>query len=408
MTQPTTPITGDPRLDTAAEAQSRAAPLRDWLMDARLRGLRAPELFGEFCTALRAAGLPMARVTLHMPQLHPLLLARTLHWDSDENTAIEIDREHGVELTAGYLNSPLRVVYEDGKVIRRKLEDPDCPLDYPILDDLRCEGFSDYLIEPLPFSTQRMNAISFASRAPGGFSDLDIATLRRTLPVFGAVIEIRHVYRTSAQLMETYLGHRSGQRVLSGTIKRGDGEVTNAVLWSCDLRDFTQLSETRPLPEVIDSLNAYFEIVGDAIEEQEGEILKFIGDGVLAIFPIVDDAPEIACYQALGAARRTLDELEKRNAIWAAQNKPALRCGIALHRGDVMYGNIGTRSRLDFTVIGPAVNLVSRIEPLSRDLDPPLVLSLAFVECSGLEARSLGTHALKGIADAQEVFTLAV
>ena len=214
--------------------------------------------------------------------------------------------------------------------------------------------------------------------------------------------------RTAVALLETYLGRESGERVLTGGIKRGQGQVIHAVLWYCDMRNFTELTEQEPLEDVIALLNRYFEIVGASIEKFGGEILKFIGDGVLAIFPLRGSANGacFACAAALDAALEALDAVKACSEERLAEGKRNLRCGIALDRGEVMYGNVGTPSRLDFTVIGPAVNLAARLEDLTHDLDPPLVVSSAVASSTLLPMRSLGHHKFKGIEAPQEAFTL--
>ncbi|HMA16494.1 MAG TPA: adenylate/guanylate cyclase domain-containing protein, partial [Kiloniellaceae bacterium] len=257
---------------------------------------------------------------------------------------------------------------------------------------------------------RKINTLTLASKHPAGFSDLDIATVESAMPLFGLLLELRNAYRTSETLMETYLGPRSGRRVLAGTIRRGDVERINAVLWTCDLRDFTSLSTALPMAAVIELLDDYFEAMAQAIKAQDGEILKFIGDAVLAIFPIEEKHggdPCRACRASMAAARAALDAARRLSAGREAAGKPPFRCGIALHVGDVMYGNIGAVDRLDFTVVGPAVNLVSRIEALNTRLALPLVFSADFAAHWGGAARSLGRHDLKGFAAPQEVFTLA-
>ena len=320
--------------------------------------------------------------------------------------------EHGIENSPLFLDSPLRPIYEGGPPIRRHLEDPDCPLDFPILEDLKAEGWRDYYMNCLPFSVGTCNAIGFSSKAPSGFSDLDIATIEASLPAFGAVMEMNYLRRTSRTLLHTYLGPSTGDKVLAGGIRRGDGEVIDAVLWYCDLRNFTPFSETLPLDEVIGLLNDYFETMARPVKAAGGEILKFIGDAMLAIFPLAgltEDGACNACVAGLDAAEQALAGITDLNQTREAAGKPPLKAGISLARGMVMYGNIGDPERLDFTVIGPAVNLATRLEDLTRDLalDPPIVYDAKIAANSKRPSRSLGRFPLKGIAEAQEAFTLA-
>ncbi|GAB4367602.1 MAG: adenylate/guanylate cyclase domain-containing protein [Kiloniellaceae bacterium] len=410
---PTRPGPTEDALLTSSErarGRARAQPAIDWLLAVRLEPQRITQLFDGFLRQLAALGVPVDRSTLHLRQLHPQLRARTVQWEGADGGAMEIPRVHGVEETDLFLKSPVRLVFEGGPAIRRRLALPGCPIDFPITEDLAKEGYSDYTARPLPFSTGEINTLTLATRHADGFSDLDIATVEAALPLFGLLLELRNAYRTSQTLMETYLGARSGRRVLAGTIKRGDVERINAVLWTCDMRDFTALSAALPMTEVVALLDDYFEAMARAIEANGGEILKFIGDAILAIFPIEERQPGDpcrACLASMKAAREALANVERLRAERRAAGKEDCRCGIALHVGDVMYGNIGAADRLDFTVIGPAVNLVSRIEALNRDLVFPLVYSAAYAAHWPGESRSLGKHLLKGFGVPQEVFTLA-
>ncbi|MGF1594948.1 MAG: adenylate/guanylate cyclase domain-containing protein [Kiloniellaceae bacterium] len=393
-----------------AEGRRRAQPVIDWLLAVRLKQQRVTLLFDGFLRQLRATGVPVERSSLHLPQLHPQLRARTLLWEAEAGGAMEIPRVHGIEQSEYFLKSPVRQIFEGEPPIRRRLALPGCPLDFPITEEIAAQGFTDYTARPLPFSTRQINTLTLASRQAQGFSDLDIATVESAMPLFGLLMELRNAYRTSRTLMETYVGTRSGQRVLAGTIRRGDVERINAVLWTCDLRDFTELSTKLPMAEVIDLLNAYFEAMSRSIDANGGEILKFIGDAILAVFPIAEKRGGEtcgACAASMAAAREALAAAQRLSAERQSAGKAAFRCGIALHVGDVMYGNIGAAGRLDFTVIGPAVNLVSRIEGLSRGLELPLVFSADFAARWGGPARSLGRHPLKGFAEPQEVFTPA-
>jgi adenylate cyclase len=397
-----------PTGEIKSQARATAAPLIDWLLETRLRRLRATLLFDQFCRRLRDLEVPIDRATLHIPQLHPQLRSVTMSWDVESGGAIETGRLHGIEATDYFLQSPVRLVFEGEPTVRRRLEAPDCPMDFPVLQDLAAAGYRDYLMHPLPFSRGQMKAIGIATRRPGGFGTFDLALFEAVLPAFAAVLELGHLHRTARSLLDTYVGPNTGERILSGSIRRGEGQVISAVLWYCDLRGFTALSERLPLDQVIQLLNDYYDHVAEPIERHRGEILKFVGDALLAIFPIEskDQKPCRACESALAAAEDALAGLGEMNQTRQEAGKTPLHFGIALHRGEVMYGNVGAADRLDFTVIGPAVNLVTRMEALARDLDPPLVLSPAFAAASARPCRSLGRHTFKGIAEEQEVMTL--
>ncbi|MDX1711801.1 MAG: adenylate/guanylate cyclase domain-containing protein [Rhodovibrionaceae bacterium] len=395
----------------AASGAASAQAVIAWLLDrARHTTGRTTALLSQLCERLVASGVPLDRASLHVRQLHPMFAARTLLWLSESGGSVEVDRQHGVQNTAMFLRSPVKPIYEGGEAIRRRLIDPDCPMDYPVLEDLRAQSYTDYTIRPLLFSGHRPMAIGFSTKHPEGFSEAQIETLEAVLSPLAAVLELHEQQRTARLLMDTYIGRSAGERVLGGAIRRGYGEIIPAAIWYCDLRGFSSLSEEIELDSLISTLNDYFDHVGAAIEAAGGEILKFIGDGILAIFPLENTdktAGARASGKALEAANRALGELEDLNRKRREEGKPEIRYGISLHIGDVMYGNVGAKARLDFTVIGPAVNLTCRLENLTRDVEPPLVLSQAFAQCCGRSVKSLGRFKLKGIAAEQEAFTLS-
>jgi adenylate cyclase len=255
----------------------------------------------------------------------------------------------------------------------------------------------------VPFADGTHKALSLATARAGGFSDADMALFAALVPALGFNLEVQALRRTARTLLDTYVGRTSGGRVLDGQIRRGMGETIRAVIWLCDLRGFTALSEALPRDALIEMLNAYFGPMCDAVAEQGGEILKFIGDAMLAIFPVATE-PGVACAHALAAAQAARAEIAEENGWRLQSGAPQIDYGIALHFGDVIYGNIGGDTRLDFTVIGPAVNLTARIESQCRALDRTLLLSADFVAASGVSAQSLGRFAFKGVAEPQELF----
>ena len=395
------------REKTSCGSKTWRRAIIDWLLEERLLSTRPTLIFDQFCRRLVEAGLPLDRATFHAPQLHPQIRTTGIFWHREAGGAQEMDREHGIEISPLYKASPIRRIFEGGAPIHTRIEPGEGKLEFPILEDLRRQGYLDYTLRPLPYSTGRINAIGFATKDPAGFNEAHIELIDDVLPTLGAVLELRHLMRTARGLLDAYVGPRTGRKILNGTVKRGDGEEINAVLWYCDLRDFTGLSERLPRDELITLLNDYFEQMAAPIEARGGEILKFIGDAILAIFPITDGLePHKACCAAIDAAQEALRGLERLNETRLEKDQTPLRCGIALHKGDVMYGNIGAPGRLDFTVIGPAVNLVTRIEDMTCELDPPIVFSHKVAERCGCPHRSLGRHAFKGIAGEWEVFTL--
>jgi len=294
----------------------------------------------------------------------------------------------------------VHAITQTGQPIRRRLADADCPLDFPVLAELRTEGMTDYYAAPLPSLTGERLLASYTTRRPGGFTEEQLAALQRLLAPIARVAEVMAWRRKAQNILEAYLGAQAGEKVLAGRIRRGDGEEIRAVIWFCDLRDSTPLADSMTREAFLRCLNEFFEGVLGPMLEGKGEVLRFIGDAALAIFPVGTDAGE-ACRRALAAAQEAIGRME---AINAGRERP-LRLGIALHLGDVLYGNIGTPSRLEFTVIGAAANEAARIESLCKALDRSLLMS-APVARHIAGARSLGEHRLRGVGEPVELFTL--
>jgi len=375
-----------------------------WLLGEGRRIRDGDAFFGELCERLVAAGLPLWRANLSVRVLHPQLRGVSLRWR--RGGAVErLESERGSELSDSYLSSPIRVIFEGAYGLRRRLDLPEPQLDFPILAELKAAGATDYVAMALPDGEERPAAITWASDRPGGFSVEDLTLLYDMLPILSLTVEVFKLRLMSANLLNVYLGALSGRRVLQGAIERGQLETIHAVLWYCDLRGFTNLSDTLPHDELIELLNEYFEAVGEPVIAHGGEILKFIGDALLAIFPLDLELGRSGVDPALGAAAQALAMVRELNSRRASGGKRTIKLGIALHVGDVGYGNIGAPNRLDFTVIGSAVNKVVRIEALSKALDRPLLLSSDFARRYAEPLTSLGFHALRGISEPEEVFT---
>jgi adenylate cyclase len=373
-----------------------------WLIDGA-RTVREPqEVLAELCRRLVACGLPLYRVAVFVRTLHPNVMGRRFLWKQGE--AIQVSEAPYAFLESDtYLASPIPVVFATAQTIRRRIAAPDCPDDYKIIAELRAEGVTDYLVHPLPFTNGEIHAASWTTQDAGGFTDGHLAALEAIRLPFARLAEVFALRRIATTLLSTYVGRSAGERILQGQIRRGDLERIHAVILLSDLRGFTALSDRLPGEEVIGLLNSYFDGLVPAIEAEGGEVLKFIGDGLLAIFPVAAD-PAAACRAALaavGAGRAALAEL---NGQRHERNEPELRFGMALHRGEVLYGNIGSATRLDFTTIGPAVNLTARLETLARDLGRDLVVSAAFAAHCPEAVASLGTFRLRGFRDPVEVF----
>jgi adenylate cyclase len=394
----------------AAAAQGEDARLQrivGWLLGDGRR-LTDPAAFVQgLVDELLAVGVPVARLSVNLPTLHPELFARGFYWQRGAAVRCE-QRRHGITETPSYRNSPIRTLLEHGAPhVRRRLTGPDAQLDYPLMQELREAGLSDYLALPLRFSNGFVVFTTWATDAPQGFAEADVALIEGLLPALTPVVEVLEARHIAGTLLDTYLGHRTGERVLRGRIRRGDYEAIDAVLWYCDLRGFTALTERLDGDALIDLLNTYFERMAAGLEAQGGEILKFIGDAMLAIFARDEsrDWPTV-CKAALSAARDALAAMHGLNAERAAAGEPRLDFGLALHVGTVMYGNIGTPDRLDFTVIGPSVNHAVRIEGACRMLGVPVLTSDAFARHVPEALRPLGFCLLPGEAGRHELYAL--
>ncbi|HEY4168786.1 MAG TPA: adenylate/guanylate cyclase domain-containing protein [Reyranella sp.] len=389
-----------------AAANARLQPVLDWIIS---EGRLEPDL-GRFVDQVmrRAvnAGLPIWRFYIGLQLVHPQIIATGVLWRRDAGYE-EVPRLHGILTSSAYVGSPMQEVRNTGQPVRYCLEDvPESA--HTTLHELKAGGSVDYIAFPMRLGRPgSVPVASFSTDRKGGFTEEDVADLKRLVDMMGAEAEI-YIYRNIAETVtDTYLGHIVGEQILRGQIKRGDGREINAVLWFSDLRDFTGLNERMAAPDLLELLNNYLQIVGDALKAHGGEILKFIGDGVMAYFPAEDALflPYVT-NNAIGAARRLVEDIEAANEARAAGGHDPVRCGVGLHVGPVTFGNIGTEDRLDFTVIGPAVNRAARLESLTKELGVPILASAEFNDVSTIPLKSLGRHMLRGVPQPVEVFTL--
>jgi adenylate cyclase len=354
------------------------------------------ELFDELCWRLVGDNLPLWRASLHIGTLHPQIRGVGARWWRDRKVIEDYRILHGSEDTDEYKLSPIRRTIERGTPMRRRLDGP--VAEFPLLERMRRAGATDYFALALNRTFRRFPAVAWVTDRPGGFSDADIGKFEDINPALAAIVDTRAVRRISGNLLDTYLGPQAGRRILAGQIFRAQGERMRAVIMMTDMRNFTGLSDRLAGDEVIELLDEYFDAVVSPVEERKGEVLKFMGDGVLAIFPAEDDedfAP--SSLRALEAATEGLERLAVVNQSRRQRDTPELRIGIGLHLGEVIYGNVGATDRLDFTVIGPAVNLASRIEGLTKRLLRPLLTSSAFAEICPRPLVSLGFHPVRGL-----------
>src|ERR1700719_1914352 len=372
----------------------------EWLIDGARSAPLPQQILAQLCDRLVACGIPLWRVAVFVRTLHPNVMGRRFTWRPD--TEVELTEAPFELLETEYCrDSPIARVYQTGVAIRRKLADPDCPEDFPVLADLRAEAVTDYLASPLVFTDGAVHAVTCTTRQPGGFTDEEIAGIEAVITPLARVAEIRSLRRMASTLLDTYVGHDAGERILAGHIRRGAIEEIHAAIWLSDMRGFTALADSLPPPVLIDLLNRYFDCQVPVILDHGAEVLKFMGDGLLAIFAVAGDETEV-CERALAAARRAQANV----AALSDSAIPGLRFGLALHIGDVLYGNIGSGNRLDFTCIGPAVNFAARIEKLAGELGRGVLASGEFAKhCRG-EFTALGEFTLPGFSAAQLVFGL--
>jgi adenylate cyclase len=383
-----------------ADQELNLEPLFEWLDG--LKGVTTPEaLIAGLCGQLLARGIPIARVAVYARTLHPNVAGRGFVWQKEKPEEVEVNvAEHDWMGSDAHLASAIHAIQTTGKEIRRRLADPACPIDFPILEKLRGEGMTDYYAAPLPTITGEKVLATFTTRQPGGFSDAELGALRRLRTPVGRVAEIMGLRRKAQNILDAYLGQQTGQKVLAGLIQRGDGEEIRAVIWFCDLRDSTPLAESMNREAFLRLLNDYFECVLGPVEARGGEILRFIGDAALAIFPIGNDPAAVACARALDAATESVARMKQLNA----GREVPLRFGIGLHLGLVLYGNIGTPTRIEFTVIGAAANEAARIEGLCKTLNVEVTVSETVARHLPGRLRSLGRHRLRGVGEPVEIF----
>lgn len=396
-------IDGELRLENAAIDRA----FRWLLRDGRIQ-LSARELLSGLGRELAAGGFPLMRVFLANPTLHPQIASVAYRWSRAEPEVEAFTREHDIWQSDQYLRSPMALIYAGEPMIRRRLFGPGLRLDFPILEDLLAEGGTDYAIFGLRRGDGRPLAVlSIATDAPGGFSDEQFNGFQSLLPLLSLIVEAIETRLMAKSLLEIYLGADAGRRVMGGLIRRGESVTIAAAIWQCDLRDFTAMSNQLPRDEVLAILNDYFDAVTSPVLANGGEILKFIGDAVLAIFPMRDDLDrDSKCLTALAAAEEALEAMRDVNELRASAGKQPLSIGIGLHAGSVSYGNIGSQTRLDFTVIGPAVNLAARITGLCRPLNQPLLASKMFASPCGSKLVPLGHYPMHGFDTPQEVYGL--
>lgn len=375
-----------------------------WLIEGAPGASGAGAIVGTMNERLVQAGIPIDRSAAFIRTLHPYIMGRRFMWMPDKPVEVA-EASYAILNSPEFRLSPVSAVMESGQVFRRQLaENPPEPKAM-VIGPLAAEGFTDYIAIPLKFLSGEVHAVTFATKAAGGFSNEQIQGLEQVAIPLSRLAEILALRRTAANLLDTYVGHGAGERILGGKIQLGDTETIHAVIWFSDLRGFTALSGRVDPDALIQTLNEIFDCQVNAIQRHGGEVLKFIGDGMLAIFPADGSSDKsIACNRALDAAADAYKALETLNAKRQERGDGAVRFGLALHIGDVAYGNIGGAGRLDFTCIGTAVNLAARLEGLTGQLKRDIVVSSAFATLANRPMESIDTFTLKGVPTPELVF----
>jgi len=391
-----------PTIDAAAA--HRDNDIVQWLTSGTRDERFIDNIFAELCIRLQQAGIPVKRASLHLLIHHPQWLGARIMW-SDGMREAEIARvDYDVRERSEYIGSPANEIHEGATEVRENLErDPATGRQHAVYDEMRAKGLTDYVAWPVYHTLSKKHLVTFATDQSGGFDEAHIATLSGLLPVLALVSEIRMKNRLARTLLETYVGSHASELILAGATRRGSGTTVRAAIMICDLRDFTAISDNWPRDDVIDLLNGYFDAMSEPIARHGGEILKFIGDGLLAIFPLSEPRACANLLHAVTEARQAMTALNEKNG---ETGRAPLNYGIGVHVGDVMYGNIGSRARLDFTVIGPAVNMASRLEALTKQLGKPVLLSRAFADSieGDFALEPVGEYPVRGFSDPIELF----
>jgi adenylate cyclase len=383
----------------------------DWAVQAGLDETSHADLLAGYCERLVDAGVPLWRASIGASTLHPLLIAQGHRWLAGDGVQEEFfaraSTEEGKEQ---WLRSPWHALIQSGEMrMRRLLAVGEGTNEFPLLEALAARGGTDYLAQMVEFSGERMAethglATSWTTDDPAGFAEGDLALVAATLPALALAFKATMAVNTTRTLATTYLGRDAAERILRGEIDRGQVQTIRKVLWFSDLTGFTRIADTLPREQLLDLLNAYADCLVGVVHDHQGEVLKFMGDGILAVFG--GDRSE-ACVRALDAALAADAAMKQLNE--ARSGRPVTGFTLALHEGEVHSGNIGSKDRLDFTVVGPAVNELIRIQAMSRTLDQPILVSASFAEaCTPQRDRlvSVGRYALRGVGRPQELFTL--
>lgn len=405
---------------TAPEKNAaKSTDLINWIVARGLEGADKEELLDGYCTRLVELGVPLMRFHAAQSALHPVYGGTGYSWYQGQGGDYQ-KFKYSEDVSEDWQNSPLyAILNEDLDFVHERIVDQNEPSRYPLINDLREVGATDYYATSVPFDMPTNNMpldakkavdgvlLSWTSNAPDGFQDSDLDLINTALPHLGLALKSASNARISKDLMRVYLGRDAGRRVLSGEIRRGSLQQIDAVIWNFDLEGFTSLSEELPGNEIIDMLNDYLAVAVGVVHDNDGNILKFMGDGLMAMFDVGDiDEDARAALKAVPMLQSRIEEL---NAARKADGLPVANFTLALHSGEILYGNIGSESRLDFTVIGPAVNQTARIAGMHRSLGQRILISDDVAQAAqpcGQDLISVGRYMLRGVPEPKELFTV--
>lgn len=381
------------------------ANLTHWMITEGRRSGDPEKVVSHFCATLIDAGVPLWRVNIGQRFANPLLIAWGVVWTPDKTESYDVTHER--MLTDGYVGSSFEYILKHKRPLHKSLRDLDLQKDHRSYIEFAELGGTDFYATLLYYGDGSLHGCTFVTQAEAGFSSEHLSMIEAALPSLSSALEPITMRKSSRSLLRTYLGDGPSEAVWDGTIRRGERTTLEAVVMFCDLRGFTALSDSANEQDLFDALNGYFDVVVQAVEEMNGDVLKFMGDGILSIFAIPTPTDRsYQCRQAVLAAQKVLNDLAALNQDRAQANKPSLDIGIGINSGQVSYGNIGSPGRLDFTVLGGAVNVASRIEGLTKSVGRRVLATKAIAEANPEYLVACGFHEVRGLAQPIELFYL--
>ncbi|ASP36741.1 guanylate cyclase [Labrenzia sp. VG12] len=379
-------------------------PVVDWLLREAWLAKSPDELLAALGRKLVEDGVAVSRLSILIWSLHPMIAGQNCIWSRDEDEVISRYPSYEILESPVFTDSPFQHVADGLGGVRQKLDTNPDEFNFPIMEDLKEKGVTDYVAMPLPFSDGRINVLTLASDHPNGFTTANLGLIFECSALISRLFEVFALTSSATSLLETYLGKRTGARVLGGEIRRGDGDVIDAAILFCDLRHSTRLETELGREAYVEQLNRFFEVTTDIVNSHEGEVLKFIGDAVLAIFP-AGAGHAAACAHAVESAHEIVSRLKDPDP---ETNDMSLSCAIGIAYGEVTYGNVGSKERLDFTVIGSAANVAARLGEYGKVIGQPVVATDEVAVEGRFRTDSLGGVELHNVRDRVAASTVFV